>query len=135
MTDFVDVDVKIKIANNAERDPILDRITHQMNANRANGYARENDRWIIAAADEIALDFDAFALDGWVECLFINEGAQSASVTLSDASGDFTIPLPADACILLRHFNNSTPGSPKVESSGGTTVRMFAWGTPYTTPA
>lgn len=134
MVDYAQVDMFVRIADNPEIDPVQDKVAWCMSASRSAGYARDDVRPIIAAGDHIHLDFDMFQLDQWIEVAVINDGPAAGSITLSDAALDYTIPVPIDACLLLRHFNNANPGAPLVSSTVGTKMRLFKFGPPWTTP-
>lgn len=135
MTDYVKMEFRVKIASNPELDPILDGISRSYEANRTDGYARDHAALIVAEADSVAIEFGKFAVDTWVDIAMHNAGAEDADITLSDETGDHTFPIEADQVLVVRHYNNSTPGAPTVASTLGTTVELFMWGEPYVTPA
>jgi hypothetical protein len=135
MTDYAKVEVKVKIADNPELDPTLDHFSASYLPTRSGGYARGNPLIIVAEADAVALDFDEFALDTWLDLAVAVRGANPGSITLSDVAGDFTLVLPAGWSGMLRHYKSSTPGSPQVASTLGTKFEILAFGEPYVTPA
>lgn len=136
MTDYVEVQLPIRIADNPELDPCADKVWLTSAQSETDGYAREDNLWIVATGDTVDVDFDAFADSDWVDVAAQNEGANQADLTLTDAVGVlYTLPIPPKACILARCYKISKmPGDPPayLYSASGTRVRLFAWGNPWT---
>jgi hypothetical protein len=135
--DRADINLLVRIADNPEFDSDQDKVLLTALQTRTNGYAREDDRWIIFPGQTCILDFDAFEFWEWVELAAKNEGANLATITLVDAWGvQFTIPLPVGACILSRCLKVWKGGGdePYLYSADGSIVRVFCWGVPLVVP-
>jgi hypothetical protein len=134
--DYADVQMSARLADNPEMVVDQDKVWLTSYQTELDGYAREDDRWILEPGDTALLDFDAFQDFEWIEVGVQNEGANPVDVTLVDWWGvRFTIPVPARSCMLLRCFKMwKEPDGPSLHSDLGTKVRVFAWGIPYSPP-
>lgn len=129
MTDRAQADLVVRVADNPEIDPVLDKVWGVTHAARTTGYAREDDRMILEPLQTFLVYFDAFAWGEWIDLAVINEGANDGSITLFDGVVDFTTPIPVDACLLTRCLKGGK-NIPNIYSTDGTTIRIFAWGIP-----
>jgi hypothetical protein len=136
MTDYAYSQTLIRLADNPEIDPPQDKVYLISTQTEAAGYAREDNRWVVAAGDTVDIDLDAFQDCDWVDLAVQNEGANQADLTLTDDLGvEFTLPIPAGAYMLLRAYKViPKPGDAPayLYSAGGTKVRIFAWGPNWT---
>jgi hypothetical protein len=132
--DYADVQLIARLADNPELVVDDDKVWLTSYQTETDGYAREDDRWIIAPGDTAWLDFDAFKDSDWIDLAVKNEGASSVNVALLDDNAvRFTTLLEAGRAILLRCYKWwAKPGDgPFLYSAGGTSVRVFAWGLPF----
>lgn len=132
MTDYAQADMFIRLAAVPEMDPVQDKVMFYLQANRAAGYAREDDRIILAPLVAFVPEFDAFQDGTWIDIAIRNEGsANEADVTLSDGIVPaYTLEIEPGQTLLLRHYKGAA-AAPVFVSTLGTTLRMFAWGEPY----
>lgn len=129
--DYVFVQMLARLADNPEIDPHQDKVLLTSYQDESDGYAREDNRWIIAPGDTVDLDFDAFKDCDWLDLAVQNEGQNEAVITLTDDLGvAFSLPVPVSACLLLRCYKNLPKPQigPSLASLLGTSVRIFAWG-------
>lgn len=131
MTDYAYVQIIARIADNPELEPLHDKVMMTSSQSESDGFAREDNHWIIKPGDTVDLDFDAFKDSDWIDVAFQNEGDNDAEITLTDDMGvEFTLPLLVGASLLLRCYKviPKPGGAPSMTSAGGTRVHVFAWG-------
>jgi len=129
--DYVDAQLIIRLSDQPEFEVCQDKVWMISSQSETDGYAREDDRWILAAGQTVVIDFDAFKDCDWLDLVAQNEGANPADITLIDDAGvRFTLPIPVNACLLVRCYKEWVkPGDePTLYSALGTRVRVFAWG-------
>lgn len=131
MTDYAYAQIIARLADNPEFDPLHDKVLMTFSGSETDGYAREDNRFILAAAQTIDLDLDAFKDEDWVNIAVQNEGPNEATLSIVDDVGAISaIPFEAGACLLVRCYKQvpKPGGAPALSTTLGAKVRVFAWG-------